>query len=209
VKIRRRVGREFWILPRENGSGAEALPAVYTMLASLVFAAVGFAPQSRVSSCRSLARNVLRAGIVTCTAEPPEIDLTGDGGVMKRVLRSGSGELPLDGARVVVHYEGRLANGKVFDSTRFRDKTFKFDLGEGRVIKGWEEGLSSMQVGELSVLTCAPEYAYGAEGNPPGIPPAAVLTFEVEFVSMIQPRVEAPSSSGLDLEEYLDDDDFY
>ena len=203
------LAASFGFCHRENGSGAEALPAVYTMLASLVFAAVGFAPQSRVSSCRSLARNVLRAGIVTCTAEPPEIDLTGDGGVMKRVLRSGSGELPLDGARVVVHYEGRLANGKVFDSTRFRDKTFKFDLGEGRVIKGWEEGLSSMQVGELSVLTCAPEYAYGAEGNPPGIPPAAVLTFEVEFVSMIQPRVEAPSSSSLDLEEYLDDDDFY
>ena len=87
------------------------------------------------------------------------IDLTGDGGVLKRVLRPGSGELPRDGARVVVHYEGRLSNGKVFDSSRFRDKTFKFDLGEGRVIKGWEEGLSSMQVGELSTLTCAPEYA--------------------------------------------------
>ena len=114
--------------------------------------------------------------------------------------------------QVVVHYEGRLANGKVFDSSRFRDKTFKFDLGEGKVIKGWEEGLSSMQVGELSTLTCAPEYAYGAEGNPPGIPPAAVLTFEVEFVSMIQPRVEASSSSSsssIDLDEYLDDDDFY
>jgi FK506-binding protein 4/5 len=110
--------------------------------------------------------------------------------------------------QVVVHYEGRLSNGKVFDSSRFRDKTFKFDLGEGRVIKGWEEGLSSMQVGELSTLTCAPEYAYGAEGNPPGIPPAAVLTFEVEFVSMIQPRVEA-SSSSIDLDEYLDDDDWY
>jgi len=184
------------------------------MLASLVLlAAVGLAPHPRVSSCRSLACTTFRPGIVTCAAEPPEIDLTGDGGVLKRVLRSGSGELPLNGARVVVHYEARLANGKVFDSSRFRDKTFKFDLGEGRVIKGWEEGLSSMQVGELSTLTCAPEYAYGAEGNPPGIPPSAVLTFEVEFVSMIQPRTDASSSSStgnaIDLDEFLDDDDFY
>ena len=184
------------------------------MLASLVLlAAVGLAPHPRVSSCRSLACTTFRPGIVTCAAEPPEIDLTGDGGVLKRVLRSGSGELPLNGARVVVHYEGRLTNGKVFDSSRFRDKTFKFDLGEGRVIKGWEKGLSSMQVGELSTLTCAPEYAYGAEGNPPGIPPSAVLSFEVEFVSMIQPRADASSSSStgnaIDLDEFLDDDDFY
>ena len=74
----------------------------FAMLASLVLAAVGLAPQQpRVSSCRSLAFTSFRAGIVTCAAEPPEIDLTGDGGVLKRVLRSGSGELPRDGARVV------------------------------------------------------------------------------------------------------------
>ena len=73
------------------------------MLACFVFVAVGLAPQPRVSSSRSLACTSFRASIVTCAArEPPEIDLTGDGGVLKRVLRSGSGELPRDGARVVV-----------------------------------------------------------------------------------------------------------
>ena len=93
-------GALFW---HASCRASQALPAgCFTMLASLVLAAVGLAPQPRVSSCRSLACTSFRAGIVTCAAEPPEIDLTGDGGVLKRVLRSGSGELPRDGARVVV-----------------------------------------------------------------------------------------------------------
>ena len=91
-----------------------------------------------------------------------------------------------------VHYEGKLVDtGAVFDSSRARGKTFKFTLGEGKVIGGWEVGLSTMQVGELATLTCAPQYAYGAKGIPPMIPPLASLTFEVELIGVQLPVAEA------------------
>jgi len=91
-----------------------------------------------------------------------------------------------------VHYEGRLVEtGAVFDSSRARGKTFKFTLGEGKVIGGWEVGLSTMQVGEQATLTCASQYAYGAKGIPPMIPPAAALRFDVELVSVELPEAEA------------------
>lgn len=121
----------------------------------------------------------------------PELDLVGDAGVIKSVMRPGSGVKPPRGATVEVHYEGRLADtGTVFDSSRQRGKTFKFTLGQGKVIGGWEVGLASMQVGEVSVLTCAPQYAYGVKGIPPMIPPSATLKFEVELVGVKMPQAE-------------------
>ena len=131
-----------------------------------------------------------------CTAPAPAnsaaIDLVGDGGVLKQVMRAGEGERPLRGATVEVHYEGRLLDtGAVFDSSRARGKTFKFTLGEGKVIGGWEVGLSTMQVGELCTLTCSSQYAYGAKGIPPMIPPSATLSFEVELLGVELPVEEA------------------
>mmetsp|Transcript_66875 Transcript_66875/g.122118 ORF Transcript_66875/g.122118 Transcript_66875/m.122118 type:complete len:356 (-) Transcript_66875:24-1091(-) len=131
-----------------------------------------------------------------CQAPPaaqvgPELDLVGDAGVMKSVIRPGNGAKPPRGATVEVHYEGRLADtGAIFDSSRSRGKTFKFTLGQGKVIGGWEVGLSSMQVGELSSLECAPQYAYGAKGIPPMIPPMSKLKFEVELISVEMPKAE-------------------
>jgi len=120
------------------------------------------------------------------------IDLVGDGGVLKAIVEEGSGGRPPRGASVEVHYEGRLVDtGAVFDSSRARGKTFKFTLGEGKVIGGWEVGLSSMQIGERCTLTCAPQYAYGAKGVPPMIPPSAALIFDVELVDAQLPRSEA------------------
>lgn len=122
----------------------------------------------------------------------PSKDLVGDGGVLKQTLRAGMGARPERGATVEVHYEGTLADtGVVFDSSRARGKTFKFTLGEGRVIGGWEVGVSSMQQGELALLTCKPQYAYGANGIPPTIPPSATLQFEVELISIELPQREA------------------
>ena len=109
----------------------------------------------------------------------------GDGGVLKRVLRPGSGAPPGKGDTVEVHYDGTLlATGAKFDSSRERGKTFKFTLGEGKVIGGWEVGVGSMKPGEMSVLTCAPAYAYGDKGIPPIIPASASLQFEVELLSV-------------------------
>lgn len=132
-----------------------------------------------------------------CQVPPPPastapLDLVGDGGVLKTIMRPGTGERPPRGATVEVHYEGTLADtGAVFDSSRARGKTFKFTLGEGKVIGGWEVGLSTMQPGELATLTCASQYAYGAKGIPPMIPPSATLKFEVELISVSMPKAEA------------------
>ena len=130
-----------------------------------------------------------------CTApaaESPALDLVGDGGVLKQVVRPGAGAFPPRGATVEVHYEGKLVDtGKVFDSSRARGKPFKFTLGEGKVIGGWEVGLSSMQVGEVATLTCAPQYAYGVKGVPPMIPPSSALSFEVELINVQAAQAEA------------------
>eukprot|EP00252_Welwitschia_mirabilis_P019085 TRINITY_DN4330_c0_g1_i2.p1 TRINITY_DN4330_c0_g1~~TRINITY_DN4330_c0_g1_i2.p1 ORF type:complete len:145 (+),score=40.34 TRINITY_DN4330_c0_g1_i2:377-811(+) len=115
------------------------------------------------------------------------IDLTGDGGVLKRVLKSakrGSVQPSADLPVVDVHYEGTLAEtGEVFDTTREDNTVFSFELGKGSVIKGWEIAIKTMKVGEVARFTCKPEYAYGRAGSPPDIPENATLDFEVELVA--------------------------
>eukprot|EP00795_Rhopilema_esculentum_P011545 gene11545-21774_t len=105
-----------------------------------------------------------------------------DGGVLKKILKDGEGdECPCVGSEVFVHYTGTLLNGEKFDSSRDRDDLFSFKLGEGSVIKGWDVGVATMKKGEVCVLTCAPDYAYGSAGSPPKIPANATLRFEVEL----------------------------
>ncbi|MFH4977637.1 hypothetical protein AB6A40_004346 [Gnathostoma spinigerum] len=119
-------------------------------------------------------------------AESEQIDLTPEknGGVLKKILREGTGELtPKKGDTVFVHYVGTLQeNGEKFDSSRDRNDLFSFELGRGKVIKGWDLGVASMKKGELCMLTCKPEYAYGESGSPPKIPANATLNFEVELI---------------------------
>lgn len=118
-------------------------------------------------------------------------DLVGDGGVLKQVTRQGSGAVAPRGATVEVHYDGRLVDtGAVFDSSRERGKTFKFTLGQGKVIGGWEVAVSTMQIGEMATITCSPQYAYGPKGIPPTIPPSATLQFDVELISYKAPQVQ-------------------
>ncbi|XP_068453764.1 peptidyl-prolyl cis-trans isomerase FKBP1A-like [Clinocottus analis] len=91
---------------------------------------------------------------------------------------------PKRGQRVVVHYVGTLADGKVFDSSRSRGKPFKFKIGHQEVIRGWEEGVAQMSVGQRAKLICSPDFAYGSKGHPGIIPPNATLTFDVELISL-------------------------
>ncbi|KAF6778687.1 hypothetical protein AHF37_01430 [Paragonimus kellicotti] len=91
---------------------------------------------------------------------------------------------PKKGQTVVVHYTGTLANGKKFDSSRDRNKPFEFKIGRGQVIKGWDEGVAQMSVGEKAYLTCTPDYAYGDKGCPGAIPPDATLKFDVELIAI-------------------------
>ncbi|KAJ3668949.1 hypothetical protein LUZ60_010899 [Juncus effusus] len=115
------------------------------------------------------------------------IDLTGDGGVLKTVIRRPKSDAiaPSDSFPLVdVQYEGTLAEtGEVFDTTHEDNTVFSFEVGQGSVIKAWDLALKTMKVGEVAKITCKPEYAYGSAGSPPEIPPDATLIFEVELVA--------------------------
>ena len=108
------------------------------------------------------------------------IELSGDGGLWKRILREGTGdERPAVGQEVQVHYTGGLLDGTTFDSSRDRPGNFSYQIGKGAVIKGWDQGVATMAVGELAELFCRADYAYGEHGSPPKIPGGATLKFEV------------------------------
>lgn len=90
---------------------------------------------------------------------------------------------PQKGKTVTVHYTGTLQNGKKFDSSRDRSKPFQFKIGTGQVIKGWDEGVAKMSKGQQAILTCTPDYGYGAKGYPGVIPPDSTLIFDVELIN--------------------------
>lgn len=100
------------------------------------------------------------------------------------VLVEGSGATPRTGQTVVVHYTGWLTNGTKFDSSHDRNQPFTFVLGQGNVIKGWDEGVAAMKVGSKHKLTIPPEKAYGDRGFPGAIPPNSTLVFEVELLGI-------------------------
>lgn len=103
-------------------------------------------------------------------------------GVTVETITPGDGKsFPQTGQTVSVHYVGTLANGKQFDSSRDRGKHFEFKLGLGQVIKGWDEGVAQMSIGQRAKLTCTPDYAYGDAGVGGVIPPKATLFFDVEL----------------------------
>jgi len=102
------------------------------------------------------------------------------------------GVFPKTGDKVTIHYVGTLKNGDVFDSSRDRGIPFETEIGVGKVIKGWDEGVKKLSVGEKANLTCTPDYAYGSRGFPPVIPPNATLNFEVELLKI----TPSPSSTN-------------
>ena len=96
----------------------------------------------------------------------------------------GTGTEAQKGKTVSVHYTGWLADGTRFDSSRDRNTPFSFPLGQGQVIKGWDEGVAGMKVGGKRTLTIPADLGYGARGAGGVIPPNATLKFEVELLDV-------------------------
>ena len=108
---------------------------------------------------------------------------TTDGGVKYETLKEGTGPEVKPGQTVAMYYEGKLENGEMFDSNKGKTP-FSVNLGQHRVIEGWEEGIPGMKVGEIRKLTIPATRGYGDKGFPPKIPPNATLIFEVELVEI-------------------------
>eukprot|EP00752_Nemacystus_decipiens_P018415 g16514.t1 len=133
------------------------------------------------------------------------VDVSGDGGVLKKILEAGDDERgsPPNEYEVSAHYTGTIESGEKFDSSRDRGKPFTFQIGTGAVIKAWDIGFATMKIGEKAILKCRADYAYG--DNPPGgggvIKPGDTLLFDVELLGFHEKAKERWEMSAAELME--------
>jgi FKBP-type peptidyl-prolyl cis-trans isomerase FkpA/FKBP-type peptidyl-prolyl cis-trans isomerase FklB len=147
-----------------------------TALAGIVGATVWLGTRDQVAAVRTadmkyLADNAKKPGVVTTAS-----------GLQYQVIREGTGPKPAASDAVLVHYEGRLLDGTVFDSSYQRGQPAAFPLNA--VIPGWTEGVQLMATGSKYRFTVPPELAYGSAGAGGVIPPGAVLEFDVELLAV-------------------------
>src|ERR1700689_1897196 len=134
-----------------------------------------------------VAQSAARKSAASSTNSPTKVTGEGvktDSGLIYWDIRVGNGAEAKEGSHVRVHYTGWLTSGKKFDSSVDAGKPFDFTIGNGEVIKGWEEGVAGMKVGGKRQLRIPPELAYGAEGSPPTIPPNATLIFDIQLLGV-------------------------
>lgn len=122
--------------------------------------------------------------------------ITTDSGLKYKITEKGDGEKAKVGQRVQVHYTGKLEDGTKFDSSYDRNEPLTFPLGEGRVIKGWDEGIALLQVGDKATLIIPPELGYGSR-NIGNIPANSTLIFDLELIAILpEIKIEKFDVSG-------------
>lgn len=118
-----------------------------------------------------------------------EDTLSTSSGLKYLILNKSEGNKAESGKTVEVHYTGYLLDGKIFDSSRDRNEPIEFILGQGQVIKGWDEGIALMNTGDKYKLIIPSDLAYGKKGAGNIIPPDATLIFDVELMSVSEPKI--------------------
>lgn len=171
-----------------------SLGVMFAAVLVLVIAQFMGGASAAIASDRASATPTVAASIPNTTtntmsdaltaSNPGGETVTTPSGLKYKEIKVGTGALPTAGQTVFVHYVGTLENGTKFDSSRDRNSPFSFKLGVGQVIKGWDEGLSTMKVGGRRQLTIPAELGYGSRGAGAVIPPNSVLIFDVELLSV-------------------------
>ncbi|XP_033123344.1 inactive peptidyl-prolyl cis-trans isomerase FKBP6-like [Anneissia japonica] len=131
-------------------------------------------------------------------------DITKDGGVKKKIIKQGTGEIVTSGVSVRVHYNGFLEfSDEPYDSSRLRNKPQHFKLGEGEVIPGMDIAVSTMKKGEMSQFLIQSAYAFGKKGVPPRIPEDATILFEIELLHFTDDCITDNPGKDADWKEVL------
>ena len=125
-----------------------------------------------------------QAAPVSTPQEGNDKKVTTETGLQYEEIVEGTGKSPKPGDTVTVHYTGWLTDGTKFDSSVDRGQPFPFTIGEGQVIRGWDEGVMTMKIGGKRKLTIPPNLAYGDAGAGDRIPPGSTLVFDVELIDV-------------------------
>jgi peptidylprolyl isomerase len=159
---------------------------VRVLIGLLLFALITSSPAAAVSTLAGTPQRHRRTSKSSRKpVTPPASNLmkTLPSGLSYIITRRGEGRQPLAGERVQVNYTGLLSSGVKFDSSYDRGRPFTFPLGKGQVIKGWDEGIAKLHVGDQATFIIPPEIGYGEKGRGP-IPPKATLIFVVELMGI-------------------------
>ncbi|HTL51323.1 MAG TPA: FKBP-type peptidyl-prolyl cis-trans isomerase [Planctomycetota bacterium] len=149
----------------------------------------GFHRAATITACAVIALAIAATAVPNLAkAQPAQKPMTTSSGLQIIDTKVGTGATPRAGQTAVVHYTGWLshngAKGAKFDSSVDRNEPFEFPLGQGRVIKGWDEGVATMKIGGKRTLIVPPQLGYGARGAGGVIPPNATLIFDVELLGV-------------------------